>query len=551
MENGSDKINYEKTSRIIYKIQLLVASCIFITEIVDNAVLYITRSQGYGPDTIQQKLIRYLLVPTIIDFGVILYSRYRLRKGLDIDNQKLVLIFSTTVICTNVAFTHYQFASVLVVFILPLLVSILYEDPQLSIVALSFALVGQTVAVVARAIDPLYNKDIIPEAAVAYTFTIGVFLISKYLGNTLITRREELSAALVSSEKANATLERAKLSLKMLETLARTIDAKDKYTNGHSSRVAIYATILAENLGWSEKQIEMLKYEALLHDIGKIGVPDSVLNKPDRLTATEFNIIKSHTLVGSDILKNMIAVPTAASVAKYHHERYDGNGYPSGLKGTDIPLDARIVCIADAYDAMSSDRIYRKALSEEIIRKELIRGRGTQFDPDLLDVFLKLFDAHKLVIKPDSIVSMENAGRRDHEYILNDIERVLRNLTDYDESYIAYNDFNKFYKYMRNIGLRYNRSVEVLSVTMISDSSDISLATQEDAASTLEVAIKKNIRAVDVYYRYSDFRHMIILLDAGSENIDIITHRIDFDFKTNEQSGKYDLTFEMNESIKA
>jgi len=551
LEIGSDKINYEKTNRIIHKIQLLIASCIFVTEIIDNAILYITRSQGYGPDTIQQKLIRYLLIPTIIDFGIILYVKFRLHKGLDIDNQKLIHIFSITVICTNVAFTHYQFACVLAIFILPVLISILYEDPQLSIVALSFALVGQTISVVARAIDPLYNKDIIPEAAIAFSFTICVFLISKHLGNTLITRREELSAALVNSEKMNATLERAKLSLKMLETLARTIDAKDKYTNGHSSRVAVYATILAKNLGWSEKQIEMLKYEALLHDIGKIGVPDSVLNKPDRLTATEFNIIKSHTLVGSDILKNMIAVPTASSVAKYHHERFDGGGYPSGLKGLDIPTDARIVCIADAYDAMSSDRIYRKALPEEVIRRELVRGRGTQFDPEMLDVFLKLFDEHKLVIKPDSIASMEGSGNSNHEYILNDIERVLRNLTDYEDSYLAYNDFNKFYKYMRNIGLRYNHSIEVLSVTLVPDGSDIPLEVQENAASVLEVAIKKNIRAVDVYYRYSDFKHMIILLDAGEQNVDIITHRIDFDFKTNDSSGKYDLTFEMNESITA
>lgn len=112
-----------------------------------------------------------------------------------------------------------------------------------------------------------------------------------------------------------------------------------------------------------------------MHDIGKIGVPDAILNKPSRLSEMEFGLIKSHTIVGSDIPKNMIAVPGASKVAKYHHERFDGKGYPNGLCGTDIPLNARIVCIADAYDAMSSDRIYRKALSGNVIRNELINGR--------------------------------------------------------------------------------------------------------------------------------------------------------------------------------
>ncbi len=117
------------------------------------------------------------------------------------------------------------------------------------------------------------------------------------------------------------------------------------------------------------------------------------MNKPSRLSEMEFGLIKSHTIVGSDILKKMIVVPGASKVAKYHHERFDGKGYPNGLCGTDIPLNARIVCIADAYDAMSSDRIYRKALSGNVIRNELINGRGTQFDPELIDKFVEMMDA--------------------------------------------------------------------------------------------------------------------------------------------------------------
>lgn len=209
---------------------------------------------------------------------------------------------------------------------------------------------------IARATDEEYNRDIGPEAAIA-------------------------------TEKANASAEKMMLSMKMLETLAGTLDAKDKYTNGHSMRVAFYATRLAEELGWDKERVSILRYEALLHDIGKIGVP-------------------------------------------------------GGLRGTDIPFNARIVCIADAYDAMSSDRIYRNALSGDVIRNELINGRDTQFDPELLD---------------------------------------------------------KFYKYMRNIGLRYNHSVEVVQV----------------------------------------------------ENIGVVQKRIQFDFDGNETSKSYKLKFTLSNHMDA
>ena len=547
MNKDSYKVDYAKLDKIILTAQLLIAGCILITEIIDNYILYATRSQGYGPDTIVQKLIRYLLVPTIINFGLVLFAYLGTRKNKDITSRKFTMLLCATLMCADVASTHYQFASTFIIFIIPLLFCVLYEDNSLIIAALVMSLIGQTFAIIARAIDPLYNKDIIPEAAIAYIFSIGFFFISRIIIRTLISRRNDLANALVDTEKANANLERAKLSLKMLETLAKTIDAKDKYTNGHSGRVASYATILAENLGWKESHVEMLKYEALLHDIGKIGVPDSVLNKPGKLTKTEFEIIKSHTLVGADILKNMIAVPNAYAVAKHHHERYDGKGYPNGLSGEDIPINARIICIADAYDAMNSDRIYRKALSHDIIREELVNGSGTQFDPELLAVFLDLFDNHKLIVKTDTLIS--NDCDADHEYIMNDIERVIRKMSDIDSDEMSANDFTRFYKYMRNIGIRYNHSVEVVSVMIVS--ADDKHGISEEISEMLDIAIRKNIRSVDVYHRYSDDRYMIILLDAGIDNIDVITKRITFDFKSSNTTAEYNLTFEVNESIQS
>lgn len=183
-----------------------------------------------------------------------------------------------------------------------------------------------------------------------------------------------------------------KMSIEIVETLVEAIDAKDKYTNGHSIRVAKYAILLAEQLGFSEQQIDDLRCAALLHDVGKIGIPDIVLQKPMELNDEEFNMIKCHTVTGNKILQNISTLPAACFVAKHHHECYDGSGYPEHLKGDEIPIFARIVSIADAYDAMNTKRIYRDKLPKQEIRKQLLNGRGKQFDPNILDAFLQLLD---------------------------------------------------------------------------------------------------------------------------------------------------------------
>lgn len=232
------------------------------------------------------------------------------------------------------------------------------------------------------------------------------------------------------------------MSLQTVQTLANAIDAKDRYTNGHSGRVAEYSVMLAKALGFEDSEIENLRYTALLHDIGKIGVPDTILNKPGKLTATEYDLIKSHTVVGGDILKNITILQGAENVARYHHENFDGNGYPCGLKGYDIPPDARIVCIADAYDAMNSKRVYRRALQREVIREELIRGRGTQFDPDYLDVFLKLFDEELLQLSTPIEKRRKHSNSSDVIMISNLIQNKFKELTG-DKSFENYTNKKK------------------------------------------------------------------------------------------------------------
>lgn len=180
------------------------------------------------------------------------------------------------------------------------------------------------------------------------------------------------------------------VTLNAIMAIANTIEAKDQYTSGHSIRVARCSVAIASHMGMSEDELRNLDFMALLHDIGKIGIPDAILNKPARLDDDEFAVIKKHPSIGFEILRNINTIPDLQSGALYHHERFDGAGYVSGLKGEEIPFNARIIAIADAYDAMTSDRAYRKALSSEEVIAELEKGRGKQFDPKILDAFLEM-----------------------------------------------------------------------------------------------------------------------------------------------------------------
>ncbi len=163
-------------------------------------------------------------------------------------------------------------------------------------------------------------------------------------------------------------------------TFAGLIDAKDTYTKGHSVRVAQYSKELAKRMGMSEEDIRHLGYIALMHDCGKMGIPDVVLKKPDRLSDSERKVIESHTTLGGKVLENFNAIDGIRDGALYHHERYDGKGYPTGVSGENIPLCARIICVADSFDAMNSDRCYRKHLPKDVILKELEKNKGLQFD---------------------------------------------------------------------------------------------------------------------------------------------------------------------------
>lgn len=224
-------------------------------------------------------------------------------------------------------------------------------------------------------------------------------------------------------EKRRQQTER--LSLQMMQTLALTVEAKDEYTRGHSHRVAEYAALIAKELHWSPEEILNLKYAAHLHDIGKVGIPDTILNKPTRLTPEEYAVTKEHTVIGGEILKNITLLKQSADVARHHHERYDGKGYPDGLKGTDIPLYARIVAIADGYDVMNTNHACRNSLPEASIIREFRENSGTQFDPELTEIFLMLLEEHRLDINSDYLHQELDPG---FTAIENDVNRFISNV---------------------------------------------------------------------------------------------------------------------------
>ena len=187
-----------------------------------------------------------------------------------------------------------------------------------------------------------------------------------------------------------------------LETFAHAIDAKDQNTNGHSQRVAIYSAEIAKRMGMSDEEQEQIYYMGMLHDIGKIGIPDAILKKPGKLTEEEMQIIRNHPTIGGEILKDFTAIQGISDGARYHHERYDGNGYNEGLKGEEIPLAARIICVADSYDTMSSKRVYKELHEENYSLSELDRCSGKQFDPAIVPFMIEMIkDGTAPLPRPD------------------------------------------------------------------------------------------------------------------------------------------------------
>jgi putative nucleotidyltransferase with HDIG domain len=210
---------------------------------------------------------------------------------------------------------------------------------------------------------------------------------------TWYSMRRRMQRLLERQEREMALMkQQLQMGNETIMAIAKTVDAKDGRTSRHSQRVSQYSMMIGKELGFDEKECENLRRAALMHDIGKIGIPDKILNKPDRLTDEEYAVMKTHVTHGAEILKDFTLIEHVVEGARYHHERYGGKGYPEGLKGEEIPEIARIIAVADAYDAMTSNRSYRNAIPQHIVREEIVKGMGTQFDPEFGKAMIHMID---------------------------------------------------------------------------------------------------------------------------------------------------------------
>lgn len=286
-----------------------------------------------------------------------------------------------------------------------------------------YILVGLFVAVASVVVESLAVYFVVSISGIF----IGIGMLVLFFVNLVrtISQVRDLERTRQQQELRKRRKQMETMSLQMIQTLATTIEAKDEYTRGHSHRVAEYSVLIAKELGWKQKDIFHLYNAAHLHDIGNIGIPDAILNKPARLTDEEYAVIKEHTIIGAEILKNITLVKHVVEVARSHHECYDGTGYPDGLKGEEIPIQARIVAVADSYDAMRSRRIYRNTLKLEVIYEQFQKNRGVQFDPEITDAFLRLLDEGRLVIEEEYAGANVEYGLTEAE---TEIEKFITNV---------------------------------------------------------------------------------------------------------------------------
>lgn len=394
-----EKIEYEQWRKVITRAQIGMAICVFFAEAVVNTFLYITRSQGYNPDTIVNKLIRYQLITTLCNILPVSLSWILCKFTQSNQVRKYILTIAMSLICLNTSFSHYQFAPTFLTFIIPIMFTIMYEDKIMCRNITIISILMLIPPIIARGTDKSYNADIGPEAIISITILILISFFSKKIITVLVSRRTVLNEALLQAEKVkyidelntkNKELEL--LANETFEAIAKAVDVNDPYTAGHSRRVARYSRKIAECMGYSDEELEEIYCAGLIHDVGKLGIDNRIINKPGKLSEEEYSEIKKHPLMGYEILKKISIRGNFAYGAKWHHERMDGKGYPDGLLGDNIPKISKIIAVADAYDAMTSKRAYRDIMPQEKVREQIAKGAGTQFDAEIAAIMLDLID---------------------------------------------------------------------------------------------------------------------------------------------------------------
>lgn len=356
---------------------------------------------------VDKDVMKLGFIPSMVIYAIV-YVVTKI-KSVSSRNMKYFILFSIVVVFTlaGVTITYH----VVVVALLPIMYSILYSSRKVMWYVYGLTVISTIIVVYGGYYYGLCdaNMALLTTSKLDTYLSNGYFTLTSVNDNVIITLflyfiipRCLIYIAFMavgsniykiitnSLQKASYAINDS--YLKTVLALGEAVDAKDRYTSGHSKRVAEYSKMLAARMGKSEIEQEIIYRAGLLHDVGKIKIPVAIINKPGKLTDEEFDLIKIHPITGYHILKDISEYGDMALAAKYHHERYDGKGYPNGLKGESIPEVARILCVADSYDAMTSNRSYRKALPQDVVRSEIEKGKGTQFDPNVVEKMLQMID---------------------------------------------------------------------------------------------------------------------------------------------------------------
>ena len=346
----------------------------------------------------------------------------------------------------------------------------------------------------------------------------GTYLSLGLIGLMVATLLQTLNDIL--EEYREREKKKTAMTISTIETIAGAIDARDEYTGGHSERVGLYSQRLAREMAadyeLTEEDIVRIHYIGLVHDIGKIGVADNVLNKSGKLNDEEYTLMRRHTEIGYEIMASLGSeINGLLDGIRHHHERFDGDGYPDKLSGTDIPLVARILALADSYDAMTSNRVYRKRLSDEEVRAELVRCSGTQFDPALTEIFIKLLDKGELSADIKDGIATDSEGRMRTSSVLEDmLSRDLMN-----EVKVNNPSHVRMLCYILKLMEKKEKSYKVLLIR--DDSSD------EPMSAKTKTAIKELFDDPhDVIIRYTSRSYIAALYDRSVDHIYNITHSV-------------------------
>ena len=350
-------------------------------------------------------------------------------------------------------------------------------------------------------------------------WSFGVYICAGLMG-LLITTIIQTALRTEKSNKARET-EKEESLMMTIEAITSAIDAKDEYTGGHSERVGDYACMIAREMAadydFSEEDIMRIRYIGYMHDIGKIGVADSVLNKSGRLTDEEFSLMKKHAEIGYDLLKSMgNSIEGLLEGIRHHHERFDGGGYPDGLEGTDIPLVARIICVADSYDAMTSNRVYRKRLSDAEVIEEIRKCSGKQFDPAIAEIFIRMLERGAMTAA--TVDGME-VGTSGSVYRSSMLEKKLQSDIRADHDSVLNPSHVRMICYIMKLAEKNERKFDIFFTGIETADEKTDAEVLAAARKAYSEHVMKYINMRDICIEYGHSSNIVVLFDRDEDGM--------------------------------